>query len=63
MQESQASREESVNGFVKGVYNLESQLVRGSSLRIYKLAVRQIHQKVKKCKEGQMIKRGGSNKF
>lgn len=62
MQESQASREESVNGFVKGVYNLESQLVRGSSLRIYKLAVRHAS-KGKKCKEGQMIKRGGGNKF
>lgn len=50
MQESQASREESVNGFVKGVYNLESQSVRDSSLKIYKLAVRQMHQKVKNAR-------------
>ena len=66
MQESQASREELVDGFVKGVYNLESQSVHGSSLRIYKLAARQMHQKVKKkkkCKEDQMIKKGSSNKF
>ena len=42
MQGNQASREELVDGFVKGVYNLESQSVHGSSLRIYRLAMRQV---------------------